>query len=90
MDAVIGGSQLGSLAMAAPAPKLSETPGQVTHSGREIGADTINVLRHLGGLTEQEIDDLLDSGIAFDAKRSPRPPDTIQPRRPDVAITDPT
>ena len=82
--------QLGSLAMAAPAPKLSETPGQVTHSGREIGADTITVLRHLGGLTEQEIDDLLDSGIAFDARRSPGPPDTIQPRRPDVAITDPT
>ena len=82
--------QLGSVAMAAPVPKLSETPGEVTHCGREIGADTSAVLRRLAGMTQQEIDELLDAGIVFDAKHSPRQPGSGQPRRPDVAIADPT
>ena len=85
----VADDDLGSVAMAAPAPKLSETPGEITHAGREIGADTISVLHRLAGMTRPEIDGLLDAGIAFDAKRLPASSAPRQTRRPDVAVTDP-
>ncbi len=57
---------LGSVAMPAPAPRLSITPGEVRHAGGDVGANTIDVLRTIGRLNEDEILALLDSGAAFD------------------------
>ena len=57
---------LGSIAMPAPAPRLSGTPGEVRHAGRDVGADTVEVLRSIGGLDGAEIDALLKTGTAFD------------------------
>ena len=57
---------LGSIAMPAPAPRLSGTPGEVRHAGRDVGADTVEVLRSIGGLDDAEIDTLLKTGAAFD------------------------
>lgn len=57
---------LGSIAMPAPAPRLSGTPGEVRHAGRDVGADTVEVLRSIGGLDGAEIDTLLKTGAAFD------------------------
>ena len=85
----VADADLGNVAMAAPTPKLSETPGEITHAGREIGADTISVLARLACMTKPEIDGLLDAGIAFDATRTPAPPEAPPARRADVAITDP-
>ena len=58
---------LGHIAMPAPAPRLSVTPGEVVHSGGVIGADTVAVLRGIGGYDDAQIDALLASGAAFDA-----------------------
>ena len=57
---------LGSIAMPAPAPRLSCTPGEVRHAGGDVGADTVDVLRTIGHMSEDEITALLDSGAAFD------------------------
>ena len=53
--------------MPAPAPRLSVTPGVVRHAGGVVGEDTVQVLRTLGEFTPTEIDQLLQSGAAFDA-----------------------
>jgi crotonobetainyl-CoA:carnitine CoA-transferase CaiB-like acyl-CoA transferase len=63
-------ADLGSIAMPAPAPRLSATPGEVVHAGREIGCDTVEVLARVGGLARDEIDALLASGAAFDAQHA--------------------
>ena len=67
---------LGSIAMPAPAPRLSGTPGEVRHAGRDVGADTVEVLRSIGGLDGAEINALLETGAAFDpahpGKTAPR------------------
>ena len=60
-------ADLGSIAKPAPAPRLSATPGAVIHAGGAIGADTVDVLGRVAGLTSTEIDALLASGAAFDA-----------------------
>ena len=67
---------LGRIAMPAPAPRLSGTPGEVRHAGRDVGADTVEVLRSIGGLDGAEINTLLETGAAFDpahpGKTAPR------------------
>ncbi|MEO8751516.1 MAG: CaiB/BaiF CoA-transferase family protein [Casimicrobiaceae bacterium] len=63
----VGGGEWDSIAMAAPVPKLSETPGHIHHAGGEIGADTVDVLTRHAGMSAREIEALLDAGIVFDA-----------------------
>jgi formyl-CoA transferase len=43
-------------------PRLSETPGRVDHAGPELGEHAREVLRERAGLTDGEIDALLDAG----------------------------
>lgn len=64
---------LGTIAMPAPAPRLSGTPGEVRHAGGEVGADTVAVLRDVGRLPQREIDALLESGAAFDRAHARAP-----------------
>jgi crotonobetainyl-CoA:carnitine CoA-transferase CaiB-like acyl-CoA transferase len=45
----------GSVAMAAPVPRLSQTPGAIRHAGHRIGQDTRRVLRELRGLGAAEL-----------------------------------
>ena len=56
---------LGMVAMAAPAPRLSSTPGEVRHAGRQVGANTREVLSGLGGYSAQDIEALLESKAAI-------------------------
>jgi hypothetical protein len=58
---------LGTVAMPAPAPRLSATPGLVRHAGGVVGEDTVQVLITLGEFSADEIAQLLQSGAAFDA-----------------------
>ena len=44
-------------------PKLSETPGSVEHAGPELGAHARTVLRERAGLTDDEIDALVEKGV---------------------------
>lgn len=66
-------SLLGSIAMPAPAPRLSGTPGAVRHAGGEVGADTLRVLRAVAGFGHEDIEALLASGAAFDHARAGPP-----------------
>lgn len=43
-------------------PKLSRTPGAIQWVGREPGQDTIEVLRSILGMEDEEIEDLLSQG----------------------------
>ena len=61
---------LGSIAMAAPAPRLSATPGRITTPGGAVGADTVEVLKQIGGYGPREIDALIESRAAFDPARA--------------------
>jgi formyl-CoA transferase len=44
-------------------PKLSETPGSVDHAGPELGAHARAVLRERAGLSDDEIDALVEDGV---------------------------
>jgi crotonobetainyl-CoA:carnitine CoA-transferase CaiB-like acyl-CoA transferase len=48
-------SEVGPLAQPAVIPRLSATPGRVTHAGPPLGKHTDEVLAGLLGLTGQEI-----------------------------------
>ncbi|TAL90540.1 MAG: CoA transferase [Candidimonas sp.] len=54
---------LGSVAMAAVVPRLSETPGAVHHSGHRVGQDTGSVLQNDLGFSQEKIADLVAQGI---------------------------
>lgn len=73
-DAIVNvaGGEWESVAMAAPVPKLSQTPGRVRHAGAAIGADTIDVLQRHAHMTASAIEALLDAGVAFDARARAR------------------
>ena len=53
---------LGDTTQVGIVPKLSVSPGRIRHTGPEIGADSINVLRGLG-LDDARIDALLAAGV---------------------------
>jgi formyl-CoA transferase len=44
-------------------PKMSETPGRVDHAGPELGAHAREVLHEEAGLSDAEIDRLLEEGV---------------------------
>jgi len=54
---------LGTVAMAAPVPRLSRTPGSVRHAGHHIGQDTRQVLADVAGYSPDEIAALEQAGI---------------------------
>ncbi|MGE0627280.1 MAG: CaiB/BaiF CoA transferase family protein [Hyphomicrobiaceae bacterium] len=56
-------THLGTVAMAAVVPRLSETPGEVRHAGRDVGEDSRSVLQDVLGLDDKMIDSLVHSGI---------------------------
>jgi crotonobetainyl-CoA:carnitine CoA-transferase CaiB-like acyl-CoA transferase len=51
------------VAMRGVFPRLSETPGGVDHAGPALGADARAVLRERAGLSNEEIDTLLQEGV---------------------------
>jgi len=44
-------------------PQFSETPGIITHSGGEMGADNVNVYSELLGLSKEELERLSAEGV---------------------------
>jgi len=59
---------LGALAMAAPAPHLSASPGEIRWPGRAIGADTRAVLADQAGYDQARIQQLIEAGIVAQAE----------------------
>lgn len=56
---------LGTVAMTAPVPRLSETPGRIRHAGKRIGQDTRQVLSEIAGLSASELDHLEAARVIF-------------------------
>ena len=69
MLAEVGDAQLGSVRLAAPVPRFSETPGVIRHAGRRVGEDTSRVLREVAQTSEAEIESLHAAGVVFCAER---------------------
>ena len=57
--------ELGSIKQAAPVPRFSRTPGKVSWSGRNVGQDTVRILREFGGYSEAEVERLREQGVVF-------------------------
>ena len=62
----------GTVAMAVPVPRLSETPGVIRHAGRRVGEDTRDVFRRIAGMTDADIDQLIADGVLLDGARPNR------------------
>jgi len=56
-------AELGSVAMAGVIPRLSRSPGGITHAGRRVGADTNRVLADLLGIDAPTIAALEAEGV---------------------------
>lgn len=65
--------ELGTVAMAAPVPRLTRTPGIIHKSGGRVGRDTFEVLHDMFGLTAEEIEQLESDRII-----STKPPEAAQ------------
>ncbi len=55
----------GTVAMAAPVPRLSATPGHIRHAGRLVGQDTRAVLATVAGLSSAAIDQLEAARVIY-------------------------
>lgn len=62
---------LGAVAMAAPVPRMSETPGRIRHAGRRVGQDTRRVLAEIAGFAAEELDKLESAGVIFSGRELP-------------------
>ena len=62
---------LGTVAMAAPVPRMSETPGRIRHAGKRVGQDTRRVLGEIAGISTQELDRLEAAGVIFSDRGVP-------------------
>lgn len=69
MLAEVSDPRLGTVRLAAPVPRLSDTPGVIRHAGRRVGEDTSRVLRDVAGASEKEIASLHAAGVVFCAER---------------------
>jgi crotonobetainyl-CoA:carnitine CoA-transferase CaiB-like acyl-CoA transferase len=66
----VAGGELDSVAMPAPVPRLSATPGVIRHAGGVVGCDTAEVLREMAGVTPEQMERLHADGVVFDAALS--------------------
>ncbi len=73
MIPAIPDDEIGTVAMAAPVPRLTRTPGTINRSGGRIGRDTFDVLHNMFGFSTAEIKRLEDDKII-----STRPPEMIK------------
>ncbi len=55
--------RIGPLVLPAAVPRLSETPAELRHTGRALGADTAEVLGRLAGLGPEVLRELKEAGV---------------------------
>ena len=60
--------ELGTIAMATVVPRLSDTPGEIRHAGRRVGADTRRVLEETFGMATDRIESLVEDGVVVDGR----------------------
>lgn len=59
----VADDDFGSVRMQGVVPKFSDTPGEVRHSGRALGADNADVYQGMLGLTAAQLEELANEGI---------------------------
>lgn len=64
---------LGTVTLASPVPKLSDTPGRIRHAGHGAGHDTAQVLRDWAGLDDEAIEALAARNVVKLADTGKRP-----------------
>ncbi len=62
-------ARLGMLKMQNVAPRLSETPGRVTHAGPELGQHNAEIFETLLGYGRDDLDELARRGVVGDGRR---------------------
>jgi crotonobetainyl-CoA:carnitine CoA-transferase CaiB-like acyl-CoA transferase len=65
--------QFGEVTLPAPVPRLSETPGRITHAAGRVGADTEQVLEALAGLSKEDIARLEAQQVIYCDRAGPKP-----------------
>jgi crotonobetainyl-CoA:carnitine CoA-transferase CaiB-like acyl-CoA transferase len=65
--------QFGEVTLPAPVPRLSETPGRITHAAGRVGADTEPVLEALAGLSKEDIARLEAQQVIYCDRAGPKP-----------------
>lgn len=60
-------SDIEGLIHPSPAPRFTRTPSEIRHGTRSLGVDTVSVLERIG-ISESQINELLDSGAAVQAE----------------------
>ena len=65
---------LGTVAMAAPVPRMSQTPGRIRHAGKRVGQDTRRVLAQIAGLSAEALDRLEAERVIFSDRGPPARP----------------
>ena len=58
--------EMGTVTLAAPVPRLSDTPGRIAFAGRKIGQDTRKVLSEVAEYTDEKIDSMIRAKIVFE------------------------
>ncbi len=59
----VADEELGEVQMQGVVPRFVETPGQVRHAGKRIGADNLDIYQDMLGLTKDEIGKLEVQGV---------------------------
>jgi crotonobetainyl-CoA:carnitine CoA-transferase CaiB-like acyl-CoA transferase len=57
---------LGTIVLAAPVPRLTETPGRIAGAGRRVGQDTRRVLAEVAGFADDNINRLFAAKVVFE------------------------
>lgn len=73
MLAQVPDEDLGTITVAAPVPRLSKTPGSISHSGGGVGRDTRSVLKKVAGLADEAIARLEAAKVVFSAAAIEKP-----------------
>ena len=57
---------LGTVTLAAPVPRLGDTPGRIVHAGHRVGQDTRRVLTEVAQFSPEHVDRLVEAKIIFE------------------------
>jgi crotonobetainyl-CoA:carnitine CoA-transferase CaiB-like acyl-CoA transferase len=59
---------MGTVTLAAPVPRLSDTPGRIAYAGHRVGQDTRKVLNEIVNYTNEQIDRLVEAKVVFEKR----------------------
>jgi succinyl-CoA:(S)-malate CoA-transferase subunit B len=61
--AFVQDERAGEIAVPAPVPRLTETPGRIDHLGPALGADNVEIFERMLGLSKERVAELQKAGV---------------------------